>query len=95
MCQRSPPLSISAMMRPARSIGTATRRKSDDQAHRPRWIRLRLRELWHGRQRGSTRCQLQKLSAGKFHGVASLVFAMSRAQSSAGTRCEQTAKLNV
>ena len=31
----------------------------------------------------------------KFHGVPSLVFTMSRAQSSAGTRCEQTAKLSV
>jgi hypothetical protein len=56
---------------------------------------LRPRDAQDGRQRGSARGQMQKLSAGKFHRVPSLVFAMSRAQSSAGTRCEQTAKLNV
>jgi hypothetical protein len=50
---------------------------------------------------GSARPALISLSSlrfanpSPFHGVASLVFAMSRAQSSAGTRCEQTAKLNV
>ena len=36
-------------------------------AHRPRRIGLRPRDARHGRQRGSARCQMQKLSAGKFH----------------------------
>jgi hypothetical protein len=49
----------------------------------------------YGRQRSSARGHMQESAARKFHGVASLVFAMSRAQSSADTRCEQTAKLNV
>jgi hypothetical protein len=26
-----------------------------------------VREPWRGRKRGGTRCQMQKLSAGKFH----------------------------
>ena len=42
---------------------------ADDQAHRPRRIGLRPRDARHGRQRGSARCQMQKLSAGKFHWV--------------------------
>ena len=41
--------------------------KADDDAHRPRRIGLRPRDARHGRQRGSARCQMQKLSAGKFH----------------------------
>jgi hypothetical protein len=48
-------------------IGTATRRKSDYQAHRPRWICLRSRRFRHDRKRGSAGGQMQKLSAGKFH----------------------------
>jgi hypothetical protein len=44
-------------------IGTATRRKSDDQTHRPRRIGLRLRDARQGRQRGSTCGQMQKISA--------------------------------
>jgi hypothetical protein len=41
--------------------------KADNDAHRPRWIGLRPRDARHGRQRGSARCQMQKISAGKFH----------------------------
>ena len=37
--------------------------KADDDAHRPRRIGLRPREARHGRERGSTRCQMQKLAA--------------------------------
>jgi hypothetical protein len=37
--------------------------KSDDDAHRPRRIGLRPRETRHGRERGSARGQMQKLSA--------------------------------
>jgi hypothetical protein len=54
---------------------------------------LRPRDRGSERQRGSARGEMQELSTGKFHNVPSPVFAMSRAQ--AGTRCEQTAKLNV
>ena len=43
--------------------------KADDDAHRPRRIGLRPRSARHGRQRGSTRCQMQKVSAGKFYGI--------------------------
>ena len=43
-----------------------------DHPHRPRRIGLRPRDARHGRQRGSTRCQMQKSSAGTFHGVLSL-----------------------
>src|SRR5262249_16673459 len=41
--------------------------KSDDHSHRPRRIGLRPCDARHGRQRGRARCQMQKLSAGKFH----------------------------
>ena len=39
----------------------------DNDAHRPRWIGLRPSNMRHGRQRGSARGQMQKISAGKFH----------------------------
>src|SRR5215467_1368372 len=49
-------------------------RRTDDDAHRPRRVGLRPRDARHGRQRGSARGQMQKLSAGKFHnGLLSLV----------------------
>jgi hypothetical protein len=41
----------------------------DDDAHRPRRVGLRHRKARDGRESGSTRSQMQKLSAGKFHGV--------------------------
>jgi len=47
-------------------VGGAPGGKADDDAHRPRRIGLRPSEAGHGRQRGSARCQMQKLSAGKF-----------------------------
>src|SRR6516162_7885705 len=40
---------------------------TDNQTHRPRWIGLRPGEARDGRQRGSARCKMQKISAGKFH----------------------------
>ncbi len=73
-------------------VNRLARGKSDDNAPRPRRISLRRSDAREGWKRGSARGQMQKFATGKFHGVASLVFAMSRAQSSAGTRCEQTAK---
>src|SRR5262249_12667851 len=45
----------------------ASWRGTDDVAHRPRRIGLRPSSARHGRQRGSARGQMQKLSAGKFH----------------------------
>ena len=56
--------------RPVRLIvGLAAGGKADEQTHRPRRISLRPRKPRHGRQRGSACGQMQKLSAGKFHGV--------------------------
>jgi hypothetical protein len=77
------------------NVNWAASGKGDDHAHRPGWIDLRPCDVRNFRQRGSSRCKMQECAAGKFHNVPSPVFAMSRAQSSAGTRCEQTAKLNV
>jgi hypothetical protein len=42
-------------------------RKTDNDAHRPRRIRLRESKARDGRQRGSARCEMEKISAGKFH----------------------------
>jgi hypothetical protein len=53
---------------PREGVGHPTWRKCNDRPHRPRWIGLRSRDACDGRQRGSARCQLQKLSSmGKFH----------------------------
>src|SRR5262249_40513090 len=41
--------------------------KTDDQAHRPRRIGLRPCNSRDSRERGSARCQMEKISAGKFH----------------------------
>src|SRR5262245_35057182 len=48
-------------------VVAAARRKRDDPVHRPRRIGLRPRDTRYGRQRGSARRQMQKISAGKFH----------------------------
>jgi hypothetical protein len=48
-------------------VGGAAGGKTDDQAHRPRRIVLRSRQPRYGRQRGSARCQTEKISTGKFH----------------------------
>src|SRR5262249_51011183 len=45
----------------------AARRKSNNQAHRPRWISMCPSDARDGWQRGSARCQMQKISTGKFH----------------------------
>src|SRR5262249_55332093 len=47
-----------------RDVGRAGRGEWHDQTHRPRRIGLRLRDARHGRQRGSARGQMQKISAG-------------------------------
>ena len=47
----------------------AAGREADHDAHRPRRIGLRPCNERHGRKRGSTRCQMQKVSAGKSHGI--------------------------
>jgi hypothetical protein len=44
-------------------VNRLTRGKSDDDAHRPRRIGLRPSKARDGRQRGSARGQMQKLSA--------------------------------
>ena len=49
-------------------VKIAARRKADEDAHRPRRIGLRASEAGRGRERGSARGQMQKLSSvGKFH----------------------------
>src|SRR5262245_17762020 len=48
-------------------VARPARRKADNDAHRPRRIALRPRDPRDGRQRGSARGQMQKISAGKFH----------------------------
>src|SRR5262249_51660572 len=50
-----------------RDVRTASGREANNDAHRPRWIGLRPSNMRHGRERGSARCEMQKLSAGKFH----------------------------
>src|SRR5262245_41984747 len=52
---------------PREGVGHTTGRKCNHRPHRPRWIGLRPSQARHGRQRGSACCQMQKLSAGKFH----------------------------
>src|SRR5262249_21297108 len=49
------------------NVVNTTGRKWDNDAHRPRRIGLRPRYARYSRERGSTRCQMQKISAGKFH----------------------------
>jgi hypothetical protein len=49
------------------NVGWSARGKTDDDAHRPRWIGLRPRDPRDGRQRSSGRGQMEKISAGKFH----------------------------
>jgi len=49
-------------------VDRAARRIAGDDAYRSRWIIFRPRQSRHGRQRGSTCSQMQKLpSVGKFH----------------------------
>ena len=48
-------------------VSAAAGGKADNDADRPRWIGLRPRKARHGRERGSARGQMQKISAGKFH----------------------------
>src|SRR5262245_4606183 len=52
---------------PGEGVERATRRKWNHEPDRPRWIGLRPRDARHRRERGSARCQMQKISAGKFH----------------------------
>ena len=53
---------------PRDDVGRAAGGNEHHQGHRPRRIGLRPRDPRHGRQRGSTRCQMQKSAARKFHG---------------------------
>ena len=43
--------------------------KANNDAHRPPRKGLRPRDTRNGRQRGSTRCEMEKLTARKSHGV--------------------------
>jgi hypothetical protein len=54
---------------PRDDVGRAAGRKTDENAHRPRRIGLRLRDARDSRQRSRARGQAQKISAGKFHGA--------------------------
>src|SRR6516225_8898107 len=59
---RRQPLSYQA----CHDVGATSGGKSDNDAHRSRRISLRPRDARHSRERGSTRGQMQKSSAGKF-----------------------------
>src|SRR5262249_19893855 len=61
------PLRKQLTEQPTMHIVRASRGERDDDPHRPRRIGLRPRDTRHGRQRGSARGQMQKISAGKFH----------------------------
>src|SRR5262249_10638710 len=52
---------------PRKNVGRAARSRRGDDTHRPRRIALRVSEPGHCRQRGSACCEMQKISAGKFH----------------------------
>jgi hypothetical protein len=52
---------------PGNNVDVVASGEPDDDVHRPRRIGLRPSERQNGRQRGSTRCQMQQISAGKFH----------------------------
>ena len=67
----SGPLIRSARMRASVSVGPRAR-VGHDKGDGPRRVGLRPSDVRYGRQRGSARYQMQKISAGKFHGVSSL-----------------------
>src|SRR5215472_18919579 len=48
-------------------VNRLARGKSDDDAHWPRRIALRSRDARDSRENGGAHCQMQKISAGKFH----------------------------
>src|SRR6516162_2384948 len=52
---------------PGEGVERATRWKWNHEPDRPRRIGLRPSDAGCGRKRGSARCQMQKISAGKFH----------------------------
>jgi hypothetical protein len=54
---------------PRDDVGRAAGGNEHDDGYRPRRVGLRLCNARHGRQRGRARCQMQKLSTGKFHGA--------------------------
>src|SRR2546425_525728 len=56
-----------------RYVGYAAGRKADNDAHCPRRIGLGPRDARHGREHSSTRRQMKKSTAWKFHGVAPLI----------------------
>jgi len=49
-------------------VGRSSRRKADDDMHRPRRIGFRAHDARHGRERGAARRQLQNSSTRKPHG---------------------------
>src|SRR5271168_1058204 len=53
-------------------VGCIAGRKTKDDAHRPRRIGLRQSAAQRGRERGSSRCQMEKSSAGQFHSITSV-----------------------
>src|SRR5215467_11536293 len=70
-------------------VGWAASGKGDDHAHRPRRISLRPSEARDGRERGSARCQMQKISAGKFHFEPPSLFTSLDRLVGAGEQCGQ------
>src|SRR5260370_23174421 len=68
-------------------VGRAARRLADDDFHRTRRIGLR---AYGSREHRSTRCQMQELSTGKFHGVSPALHAIERE-----LRCERESTVYV
>src|SRR5262249_5670107 len=72
----------------------ATCGNGHDDAHRLRRIDLRLRNSRHGRERGSARGQIQKISAGKFHFKPPFTVAVGTCVSSHAPRTEPYVRLS-
>src|SRR5262249_31230827 len=66
------PLRKPLSYQPCHNVGATSGGKSDNDADWPRRISLRPSEARRGRQRGSARSQMQKLSAGKIPFLTSL-----------------------
>src|SRR5215472_17331419 len=63
----SEPLRQPFAREPREDVGRVTGWESNDEAHRPRRISIRPCEPRHRRKRDGAHCQMQKLSAAKFH----------------------------
>src|SRR5262245_31536634 len=63
---------------PSERISRSARDEGYDEAHRTRRVVLRAGDIRQGRQRGSSRCHTQELTARKLHVSAPQVFAAGK-----------------